>query len=255
MKSLSPYTFIHTGLLIRMLRQLQVAEISLVIGATTELRANLIGAGFAVAAAGLDQLEGLAKRFSKEVNKKRSLTPAERSELSEIMGVIEQMVFAEAHTKKIFVISEKRYNLDCLMEHQAKMFKDGIFFKLPGIARRDLVEGFRCIGFNMSTAAAFHILRATESVLREYYLVKIKRGRDKVLLWGKMTVALAAKRDGDSKLLQRLDYLKNAYRNPTSHPDAEYNLEEVQDLLGLCIDVINAMGHEIPQKDPLAELY
>lgn len=247
MNSLSPYTFIHTGLIIRLLRHSQNFTVDTIIGEAKKLRVNLVDTGFTVSVAGLNELQDFLKTLEKETTKGRQVSASEVTALSQIMTGVEQMVFAEAQTKQIFVISGKRYSLEYLTGHPDKMFKDGIFGKLPPIAQRDLKEGFRCIVFSRSTAAAFHILRATEAILREYYLTKIKRGRDKVLLWGRMTQALAVKRNSDNKLLQRLEYLKNSFRNPTSHPEAEYNLDEVQDLLGLCVDVINAMGRELPE--------
>jgi hypothetical protein len=66
-------------------------------------------------------------------------------------------------------------------------------------------------------------------------------------MWGNMVQHLKSKRDKDESLLQRLDYIRNTYRNPTSHPEARYNLEQAKDLLGLCIEVINSMGKILPE--------
>jgi hypothetical protein len=42
-------------------------------------------------------------------------------------------------------------------------------------------------------------------------------------------------------LLNNLDNIREHYRNPTQHPDKVYDINEVQDLFGLCIDAINRM--------------
>jgi len=65
-------------------------------------------------------------------------------------------------------------------------------------------------------------------------------------MWGNMIIGLNKRRDRKVGLLKRLEYIKDSFRNPTSHPEATYNIEGAQDLLGLCIDVINSMGDELP---------
>ncbi|MCH8069815.1 MAG: hypothetical protein IID16_11195, partial [Candidatus Marinimicrobia bacterium] len=43
------------------------------------------------------------------------------------------------------------------------------------------------------------------------------------------------------ELLDTLDRIRINFRNPTSHPDKIYDIEEAQDLFGLCVDAINRM--------------
>lgn len=246
MEALRPYPFIHTGLIIRLLRHSQEFQIKDIIGESRKLNNNLTEAGFLVSAQGLDDLRNFVETLEKETDKTRLVIQSEVTELSKIMDVVEKMVYAESQTKLIFVLSEQRYSLDCLLYHPEKMFKDGVFVKLPLIARSDLTEGFLCLLLSRATAAAFHILRATEAILREYYFTKVKRGREKNPMWGNMIIGLNKRRDRKGSLLKRLEYIKDSFRNPTSHPEAIYNIEEAQDLLGLCIDVINSMGDELP---------
>jgi len=156
-------------------------------------------------------------------------------------------VFAEAQTKKIYILSESRFSLDSLINKPWQMFAKGAFICLPKIAAYDVSEAFMCIVLSRATATAFHILRATEATLREYYCQVVKRGRVKQTMWGNMVNHLRTRRKPDESLLQRLDYIRDTYRNPTSHPEARYTIEEAQDLLGLCIDVINAMSKTLPK--------
>jgi hypothetical protein len=43
-------------------------------------------------------------------------------------------------------------------------------------------------------------------------------------------------------LLAQLDYIRRQFRNPTQHPEKVYDIEETQDLWGLCTDVITRMA-------------
>lgn len=42
-------------------------------------------------------------------------------------------------------------------------------------------------------------------------------------------------------LNNHLDNIRVSFRNPTQHPEALYDIHEVQDLLSVCIDVNNRM--------------
>jgi hypothetical protein len=247
METLNPYLFIHTGLIIRLLWHSHTFTIQQIIEQISTLYDNLTKARFLVSVAGLEQLKTFVEKLDKETDKTRLLNPGEVANLSAIMKIVESIVYAESQTKFISVLSEQRYSLECLLYHPEKMFKDGFFTRLPTLARSDLTEGFICLLLSRATAAAFHILRATEAVLREYYFTKIKRGREKKPMWGNMLIGLSKKRIQKEKLIKRLEYIKDNFRNPTNHPEAIYNIEEAQDLLGLCIDVINAMADELPK--------
>ena len=243
----SPYLFIHIGLIIRLLRHAQEFKIGEIIGEGEWLAKDLIQADFAVSSAGLRDLKQFLDELKKEDAPDRIITSEELQRMSKIMHIVEKMVFAEAQTKKIYILSESRFSLDSLINKPWQMFAKGAFICLPKIAAYDVSEAFMCIVLSRATATAFHILRATEATLREYYCQVVKRGRVKQTMWGNMVNHLRTRRKPDESLLQRLDYIRDTYRNPTSHPEARYTIEEAQDLLGLCIDVINAMSKTLPK--------
>lgn len=247
MQDLSPYLFIHIGLIIRLLRHAAGFALSSVVSETERLEENLGNANFNVSSEGLFKLKGFIEELNKDPNPKRAITANEVSRLGELMNIIEQMVFAEAQTKKIYILTETRFNLDNLVNKPWKMFAKENFFRLPSLASFDISEGFKCIVFSRATAAAFHLLRATEGTLRAYYLQLVKRNRVKSLNWGSMTQDLSVRKAKDQNLITRLDFIRSTYRNPTSHPDARYDIEQAQDLVGLCIDAINAMAASLPE--------
>src|SRR5687767_6428536 len=101
----------------------------------------------------------------------------------------------------------------------------------------------KCIAFERPTAAAFHILRGTEDVLRSYYRRMVRNGRIKSSMWGAIVQDL--RKRGATKahvtLNNHLDNIRSSFRNPTQHPEAIYDIHEVQDLWAVCIDVVNRM--------------
>ena len=123
------------------------------------------------------------------------------------------------------------------------LFGGNVYDDLPTVAQIDLSESCRCLAFESPTAAAFHMLRATEAALKELYLCYVKTRRLPKPMWAAMVTALEQRSRGrpPKHLLEALDHIRNAYRNPTSHPDMVYMLQKAEDLLGLCLDVINQM--------------
>jgi hypothetical protein len=85
-------------------------------------------------------------------------------------------------------------------------------------------------------------MRATEAVLRHFYLCVVERDRVDPLMWWSMVDSMKKKKKPPpGSLLNHLDNIRVSYRNPTQHPDKIYDINEVQDLFGLCIEVINRM--------------
>jgi len=249
MYDLSPYLFIHMGLIIRLLRHAQGFNVGAILREGQRLAENLKNTEFSVCTAGLGKLQEFIAQLQGENAPERPLTAAEVGTLSGIMDVVEQMVYAESQTKKIYILTETRFSLDSLMNKPWQMFAQDVFVRLPLVAVYDVTEGFKCIVLARATAAAFHLLRATEATLREYYNNIVKRGRVKKPMWGNMVKHLRERRKPNEILLKRLDYIRDNYRNPTAHPDARYTIEEAQDLLGVCIDVMNPMAKTLPKID------
>jgi hypothetical protein len=247
MKTTNPNLFIHIGLIVRFLRSLSGGTtLSVAVLQAQTLIDTFEKAEFKVSAAGSHKLRELVKELEIEPDKTRKLTPTETMQFREIMSVLEPMVRAEAETKRLYSLSENRFNLDALLNKPQAMFSSETFGRLPKIARQDITSAFQCLAFDQPTAVGFHILRATEAILRAYYFATVKQKRLEVPMWGNMLDALTKRRKSDDKLLSRLRFSKDSYRNPTSHPEATYTFHEAQDLIGICIDVINRMALSLP---------
>jgi hypothetical protein len=145
----------------------------------------------------------------------------------------------------------KRIDLNRLLRDVASLFAPDVFDRLPELARYDLKECGKCIAFEVPTAAAFHVLRATEAALRDYYRQMIRHNRVGSNMWGPI-VADLRKRHRTKKyeaLNSQLDNIRISFRNPTQHPEAIYDIHEVQDLWALCVDVLNRMHKALVSED------
>ncbi|WKD23969.1 hypothetical protein NDQ71_02400 [Pseudoalteromonas sp. KG3] len=176
---------------------------------------------------------------TEEVNLSNNLA----HELAQIMNQIRFTLDAEIQGLEAFIITPKRYDVDKLLNDINGLFAPEMFAKFHDIAKVDFIEAGKCIAFERATAAAFHILRATEANLRFYYESMVKQNRIKSRMWGPIVQDLRVK--GKTKnyiaLNNHLDNIRVSFRNPTQHPEALYDIHEVQDLLSVCIDVNNRM--------------
>lgn len=171
------------------------------------------------------------------------LTAEQASRLTEIMDTLEKTLLAETGGKVAFIVVDKRIDVNKLLSDVPALLAPGVFHSLPDIAQYDLMEAGKCIAFERPTAAAFHLLRGTEAMLRQFYCGVVKRGQVKRLCWGPMVESLRKRKTKPppAPLLDNLDNIRRSFRNPTQHPEKIYDIQEVQDLFGLCVDALDRM--------------
>jgi len=187
---------------------------------------------------------------SGELASTRTITEAETAYLTAAARITRETLLAEASGKISFIASDKRYTVDKLMNDVGSLMGGGVYESLPDIAKYDFEEGGKAIAFDLPTAAAFHILRGTEAVLRDFYCRVVRRERiPEPRMWAAMVKGMRNRRNAPSSLLlDNLDSLRSNFRNPTQHPEKSYDLDEVQDLLALSVDSINRMIRHLADK-------
>jgi hypothetical protein len=159
--------------------------------------------------------------------------------LNSAMDHVQSTLIAEASGTYAYVVTDKRVGTDTLLDEIGRLFDPGVYESLPAIAQRDLANAGRAIAFEMPTAAVFHLMRALEAVLRALYCHTIRQNRLKEpRSWKGMLEQMRAKKTNPppSPLLDHFDHLREHFRNPTQHPDAEYDMNSAQNLLSLAVD-------------------
>lgn len=154
-----------------------------------------------------------------------------------------EVINAELKSLIVYAITPKKYPSDKLIGDMAFMFPNGIYDQLSPQAQYDVGEAGKCICFERATAAAFHLLRATEETLKGFYLFAIKHNRADKLMMGPIIQDLRQKRKTKHlhDLVNCLDNIRSSYRNPTQHPEKIYDMDEAQALLGLCVDAMTKL--------------
>ncbi|MGA2916950.1 hypothetical protein [Methanoregula sp.] len=180
----------------------------------------------------------------KDVEKR--LTQEEAKQLKEIIKILRITLFAEAKGFSAYVATEKRIDVEKLINNVSSLMAPNIFENLTKIGKYDFEEGCKCIAFERPTAAAFHLLRGTEAELREYYYRKkkiLRKDQKSFKSWYTMTTELRNLKSLSipDSLLNNLDNIRENYRNPTQHPELIYDIEDVQNLFPLCVEIVNRM--------------
>ncbi len=157
---------------------------------------------------------------------------------------------SELGLRTAFVVMPGRFSVHHLLDDPTELLGSETLPRLPDIAVFDFISACRAIALGLGTAAAFHLMRCIEAMLREYYSNIVKRQRVKQLMWFPMVQHLRKRRDAPpSALLDHLENIRVYFRYPTLHPVARYELQEAQDLLSLSIDALNRMARDLSDRE------
>jgi hypothetical protein len=171
-----------------------------------------------------------------------TLTGDQAERLSRAMSALHTTLIAEAMGVFAFIVTEKRVPSEVLLDDIGKLFDDGIFENLPDLAKRDMQNAGKAIAFELPTAAVFHLMRALEAVLRDLYCHFIRQNRlREPRNWKQMLDQMRKKKTNPppGPLLDHFDHIREHFRNPTQHPDAEYDMNAAQNLLNIAVDAID----------------
>lgn len=99
---------------------------------------------------------------------------------------LETILKAELDDADTYFVSTKRiYKTDKLIAHADEVLRESIRSEMPSQAIEDFRQAGRCIAFECHTAAASHILRSLEAVLRKYIqVVTGQLPKKKLRNWG-----------------------------------------------------------------------
>ncbi|MBI4670168.1 MAG: hypothetical protein HY741_00675 [Chloroflexi bacterium] len=149
---------------------------------------------------------------------------------------------SESEKLQVFSPTSTRWDTQKLSNNVSALFAPNVFNSLHEVAQFDFSEAGKCIVFDLPTSAAFHMMRGTEMTLRQLYQSVTGKDSSKIY-WKQIIEELKAKNQLPipQTLYDHLDNIRENFRNPTQHPDKIYNLDEAQDLFGVCVDVVDQM--------------
>lgn len=170
------------------------------------------------------------------------------SEIRDAAKEFETVLRTECQIMDTYFVSKKgTHSTKDLVENAHYQVPEPSRSKLPDQTKADFDQAGKCIAFDVPTAAAFHLLRGTEAVIRKYYDLIVpgpKKAPLKMRNWGTY-IKLLNSHGADANITLLLTHLKDVYRNPVLHPEENYSDERAQVLLGVCISAVVLMETEI----------
>lgn len=157
----------------------------------------------------------------------------------------EEAFLRECKQLDVFTVTPKGlYSTRALIERAETKFPANLVKVMPEKTIWDLKEAGRCLAFELPTACAFHICRATEALMVAYYETLTGTAwpfakRD----WGKYNTELKAK-GAPAAITNRLGEIRED-RNAYAHPDINVSPDDAPVVFELCTGVIQLMAKEI----------
>lgn len=171
----------------------------------------------------------------------------------------ETVLSEELLTLSAYLATKKGiYSTSDLIDRAERVFPPSVLEKLSEAVTQEVAHGGRCLAFDIPTAAGFHMLRATEAVLHEYYVAVCKpKSKSKLENWGayisvlyKLTEKTTTKADVKGhvkRVLALLQQVKDQDRNVIMHPEVVLTANEAFVLFEITKGAIMAMSDKLPE--------
>lgn len=160
----------------------------------------------------------------------------------------EHVFSREATRVSAFTVTPKGiYDIEKLISEGEKKFPPDLLAVMPQAVIDDVRESGRCMAFELGTACAFHICRATEGLMRAYY--KKLTGNDwppptiKNPNW-KVLVDQLRVNGAPPSITNRLGELRDD-RNSYAHPDVSVPIDEAPVVYETCTFVMFYIAKEL----------
>lgn len=164
----------------------------------------------------------------------------------------ETVLSAELQTLATYHATQKGiYDTVALIERTEGIFPDTVIEKIKPEAVEEIRQTGRCLAFDNATASAFHVMRATEAILHEYYIAVCKpkpKPKGRLENWGAYLKELRSVDDGSVKeVVAIIQQIKDRHRNLIMHPEIVLSPDEAFTLFEIAQGGIIAMADQLPK--------
>ena len=152
----------------------------------------------------------------------------------------------------VYIITPKGgFDVDVLTLEPHKAFHSLLLTLIPE-AKYDVEQAAKCLAFDVTTGAAFHLHRINEMVVRRYWEAVTK---EPVLEKSSVGIYLSNMQSGpmkdkdwDGDIVSTLSQINRLHRNPTLHPEKKVTSREAIGLFGIINSIVDAMIEAILKK-------
>ena len=149
------------------------------------------------------------------------------------------------------------YDTTGLIERAENILPESLRNRISSNVVEEIRQSGRCLAFDNSTASGFHIIRATEAIMHQYYVFVCKPQSEKNLgSWAayisafhKLSEAADVKEDikeDVKKVIALLQQIKDQDRNLIMHPQVVLSPDEAFTLFEIAKGAIIAMASKLP---------
>ena len=151
-----------------------------------------------------------------------------------------------------YIITPKGgFDVDVLTLEPHKAFHSLLLTLVPE-AKYDVEQAAKCLAFDVTTGAAFHLHRINEMVVRRYWEAVTKQPaleKSSVGVYlSKMQSESMKDKDWDDDIVSTLSQINRLHRNPTLHPEKQVTSREAIGLFGIINSIVDAMLEAISKK-------
>jgi hypothetical protein len=175
--------------------------------------------------------------------------------MGEAIREFQTVLSAELRLADAYVVAKKGiYSTADLIDRAENALSAELRAVLPHQSIVDFREAGKCLALDLFTGSGFHVLRATDAVLRKYYEHFVGTPpKPKMRNWGAYTRVLRkCFEEGnlpkpDEKTVSLIDSIREMRRNPIIHPEDNLDEDKALILFDVCKSAIVAMGVEIKE--------
>ena len=163
----------------------------------------------------------------------------------------EIVLSAELQTLAVYHVTQKGiYSTADLIDRAERILPESALPKLSQSVQEEIRQSGKCLAFDSGTACAFHIIRAVEMVMHEYYLKVCKpspKPPKRLANWGEYIKKFAnSTNPGVKEMAVLLQQIKDQHRNLIMHPEMLLSVDEAFALFEIAQGVIIAMASKLP---------
>jgi hypothetical protein len=179
-----------------------------------------------------------------KIEKTEQVYPWQLSRVTDAINSFETVLKNDMPEMSTFaVVQIGIYRTEDLINKSNLQIDESVRGHLLDLASKDIVEAGKCLAFRVPTAAAFHLSRAIETGMNQYYesLTGSPFGlKDAARNWAVKTKALV-EAGAEEKITEFLVHIRKSYRNPITHPDEILESSEAFNFFPQSISVISMM--------------
>jgi hypothetical protein len=182
------------------------------------------------------------------------IDPHELSLIRSLVEKFEHALAAELNRAPTYLAGKRGiYSTFDLAENARQIFSANLQEAIPATALGEFDSAGRALVFGLGTAAAMHMLRAIEIMLKQYYELfagpVVAKGERNYAIYLKKLTTLAEDEEAsprpDKRVVQMLAQIKDHYRNPLLASETSISIDEATALFGMASALVSLMAEQV----------